>query len=690
MKRRGLFFKLIVAFMIPVMFLALLGVISYNTAAEKIVEKYEETLCGTMTAFSMYVDQMCENVESRALEVVNSEDFTGYYVKYYKKPASESAPYYRGIKDTLQKIQGTISYVAGYQVIPENGNPVTSGSYVIPADAYSSFLEAEGNVFLEGKNECWMGVHAYLDETLKLEQNDYGISYIRKFVKKNGFLVLDISYDSLFEILESMNLGDGSIAALVTPDGREILLCDADGKEEIAEVFWESDFFGQVLETEEESGSTNVMYNGQQQVFAYSKIGDTGMYLCCLIPKTNITGEVAGIKWSTVFCVLVASLISMSVGIVMAKGISGVVRKVSKTMDRVSEGDFTASVNVHRNDEFGVMAANIGSALGEICGILGRVRSFSGKVVSSAEKVSETADNVVGTGDSIDCAVAEMAQGVQQQAAETETSLKMMSALSDTVNSIHDCTREMMAEAGTTRAAIEEGKEVIDNLDAQIREASDVTAVLIHEMGNVREQSDTIGNIVNVIHEIAEQTNLLALNASIEAARAGQAGTGFAVVAEEIRKLAEQSAQAGRKVKEIAESIHSASGSMEATAGLVNGNMELQTTALNKAVTAFELVNTHVTGLVEGLEGVAEHVNDIMTQRDEVLRNISGISEVSESAAAFTQEISASIREQVNAIRILSKEAEMLKDETGNLDEILKKFKIDSGNEKQRNLAAKS
>lgn len=122
----------------------------------------------------------------------------------------------------------------------------------------------------------------------------------------------------------------------------------------------------------------------------------------------------------------------------------------------------------------------------------------------------------------------------------------------------------------------------------------------------------------------------------------------------------------------------------------MNGNMELQTTALNKAVTAFELVNTHVTGLVEGLEGVAEHVNDIMTQRDEVLRNISGISEVSESAAAFTQEISASIREQVNAIRILSKEAEMLKDETGNLDEILKKFKIDSGNEKQRNLAAKS
>lgn len=680
MKKSSLFIKLTGAFLVPVLFLILLGITSYNSAAKTIVKKYEETLQGTMSAFAMYTDQMCDNVESRALEVVNDENFTMYYVKYHKKSNAEAAPYIRGIKDGLQKIQGTTSYVKGFHVFAEEGSAFTSGSYAPPADAYNAFLEAEGKAFEDGGNAVWMGRHPYLDGVLQTREEDYGISYIRKFIKKNGFLVFDISYESIIAILEDMQLGEGSVAVLVTADGREIRA--GAGTEEIPAqegkgLFYNNDFFLKALEKDENAGSGDVLYAGKEYVFVYGGVGDTGMYLCCLVPRANIVGEVEGIKWSTLFTVVAACLVCLFVGMVMAKGISGMAKKVSASMGRVSDGDFTAVVHTKRRDEFGVMAEAIKSALRKMCGLLGEVKHFAGGVSDTARLVAGTADGVKNTGEEIEKAVTEMTQGVTEQVAQADMSLKMMSGLAESVNNVYDDTEKMKTEADVAGRAVAEGRTVIDELDRKTREAADVTGMLIAEMDEVKEQSDTIGSLVKEIHEIAEQTNLLSLNASIEAARAGQAGAGFAVVADEIRKLADQSAQAGKRVKEIAENIHDTSEKTAVTAGLTRENMRQQSEALGRTIEVFDAVNRHVEELVHKLESVAVHMEHITIGKDEVLKNIKEISEVSETAAAFTQEIMAAMHEQVNAIKTLSEEAERLSGETQGLDAMLNRFVIE-------------
>ena len=689
MKKKGIFLKLAGAFFIPVLLMALFGAVSYRTASKAIIKKYEETLQSTVSAFSMYIDQMCENVEARALEAVNNDNFTSYYVKYYKKDASEANPYIRSIKDMLQKMQGTTSYIAGYHVVAENGNQFTSGSYQLPADAYASYLLGENASALAEGNGIWIGRHAYLDGVLQLTEDEYAFSYVRRFVKKNGFLVIDISTESLLDTLTDMNLGEGTVAALMTRDGRVIkqseVLQNAGGTEGGTEVTQDeeatqdaenlaswAEFTG-----EEQSGSREVIWQGKPYIYICQSVGDTGMHLCCLVPKANITGEVAGIKWGTVLMVLISSAVCLVVGLFLAKGISSVVRNVSKAMGRVSEGDFTVKVQTKRKDEFRSLADSIGTALRNICGLLKDVKSFSGKVVLSTTEVAMTAEEVSKTGTEMEHAISEMTQGVQTQAKEAETSFALVSGISEAINDVQDNTTKMSSKAIVARKAVSEGKEMMEELDLKAKAVLEASRVLTQEMEEVKVQSDTIGGIVQLIHEIAEQTNLLSLNASIEAARAGLAGAGFAVVAEEIRKLADQSAKAGDQVKEIVDKIHHTSCKTTETAMLTQDNLKLQAKALVKTVAAFERVEQSVNELADGIEKITEHVENIAVAKNEVCENISHISEVAEAAAAFTSQITAGVREQADVMKALSKQAEGLKEEAQGLDGMLQRFVIE-------------
>ncbi|HEX3078554.1 MAG TPA: cache and HAMP domain-containing protein [Lachnospiraceae bacterium] len=357
--------KLMLAFSVPIILMIVLSILSYNKASDSVMSKYEESIYSTVRAMTQYFNLMCSNIESRATEQLGNESLTQYYGKYFRKSTTESMPYYRVASTSVQTMKASTNYISDFYVFAENGNPITSSTGIIPKEAYSEFMRADGSILRDSKVKlAWLGDHKYLDGILDTKQDSYGIYLAKKFMKGNGLLVIDIKRNSITDLFDSMNLGKESITALVTQDGKEIVSTSKDSDKAI---FYGQDYYGKALE-KGESGSEYITYQGEKYLFTYAPVEASKMMICTLIPKATILGEVSSIRTSSISLVLIAALIVGTIGILFASSISKVLNGITRSLKKVSEGDFTVDVSTKRKDEFSLLTRSINTTLKNIRG----------------------------------------------------------------------------------------------------------------------------------------------------------------------------------------------------------------------------------------------------------------------------------------------------------------------------------
>jgi methyl-accepting chemotaxis protein len=199
---------------------------------------------------------------------------------------------------------------------------------------------------------------------------------------------------------------------------------------------------------------------------------------------------------------------------------------------------------------------------------------------------------------------------------------------------------------------------------------------LIQEIGEVQKKTDNIESIVKYISGIAENTNLLSLNASIEAARAGEAGRGFAVVADEIRKLADQSIEYNNQIKQIVDDIRNKTALTVQSAEKAGVYMRAQTASLSDTNDVFNSINSQVSSLVNILKLGQESMTEMINDKERILEAIYSISAISEESSAASQEVKNIVRQQLDSISSLEKEAIKLKEDVSKLEESMSQFVI--------------
>jgi methyl-accepting chemotaxis protein len=397
------------------------------------------------------------------------------------------------------------------------------------------------------------------------------------------------------------------------------------------------------------AAATKAMLNAESRFQVVMKTLQDLMERERVLSDKSYQTAVAGVNSVSRVFVIVA-IIALAVSILMSLYISRVllapVKKAIAMIEQMTKGEWnlTKRLDIETKDEIGTLSEWFNRFVGELHGIVGKMSEVTNLLASAAAELSMVA--------------LESAQRAERQSSETT---QIATAIEEMSQAVTEVARNSEATSGLATKTVEvaaEGRRVVSKvidgmgrIEQTVREAGSVVAALGKSSGQ-------IGEIVGIINDIADQTNLLALNAAIEAARAGEAGRGFAVVADEVRKLAEHTTNATKQIRQVIETI-------KADTAIAVSSMESGTKEVAQWAQLTHSAGKALDDIVDMVRQVGQKINEIAiaaaqqsATTDEIARNTDSVSRLTTELAAASEESAASANE-------LSRLAEELKATVG-------------------------
>lgn len=441
-----------------------------------------------------------------------------------------------------------------------------------------------------------------------------------------------------------------------------------------------------------------------------------------------ITGFMGKIALAGVLTLVVA----LTVALVLALRISGRIFKLKEIMEEAENGDLTRELSINTRDELGMLANSYNRMTANIRGMVSDVIGASGQLAVAAQDFHKNAENLTRATQEVNKAIEEVARGNTEQTHDITEVARGMDRLGEVISTISkgaeaqaqnvDRTSMIIGEmvggveevassaqyaaqtAEETSQVANQGGKVVEKVVVGMESIKSKVFEAAHKIKDLGEESQHIGEIIQVIDDIAEQTNLLALNAAIEAARAGEHGKGFAVVADEVRKLAERSSKATKEIAELIKKIQRETEN--AVAAMDEGTNEVETGAglaidagnalrqilenvantndeIHKISQTAQNISERSAQVVAAIDGVAQVTEENsgatcqMASNIEVVReSIMDIARIAEASAAAAQEVTASSQQMFSTSDLIASSSKKVAEMADNLRLLAGKFRV--------------
>lgn len=376
--------------------------------------------------------------------------------------------------------------------------------------------------------------------------------------------------------------------------------------------------------------------------------------------------------------VLLAATITILLSVIIQRSIVIPVRNVTRKLKEISQnnGDLTQRIDYKSKDEIGELSNNFDLFADKLQGMIKQVAVSAETISTSSEQLHEATGSTAASLDGISKTVTEIADGTSQGAAVTEETTAKLIEAANFSESTSLATRHTTENTKNMKEAAEQGANKISDVVSSISSIAASSKEVSLIIKDLNQSSEKIGDIIKLITGISAQTNLLALNAAIEAARAGEAGKGFSVVADEIRKLADESNKAASEISE-----------------LVKDNQKKSLTAVNSVDLVEEKVNDGVnkaSEVADSIHNIIEHVEDIVGEVEqiehaneqqalstkELEQAISNLATTTGDMATGTENISSSIEKQLSTMTSIEKTTEQLSQMAQNLKNLTGGFRV--------------
>lgn len=670
----------------------IIGIVSIISSKKVITKETEYKLEYMAKSYAEEFSNKFITIET-AVETINSyinstinidEIHNNLYLEEYTK---NTAPFIKEIAENTPYTSSSYVYfnpeltgsVNDIWFIDTDGDGISERQETLPIEMYTP--DNEDMIFyydaVKEKKSMWTNPY------ILYEVNDLLIVSHTKPIYKDGYLIavvgLDFVFDDIQKAINDMIIYDTGYAFLFN-DKFDYLIHPTYTIEDNLSTVNDGKF--EWIQKEMINTSNDFIkydFEGKEKAMAYSKLSN-GWTLALAPPVNEIYKDLNILIFLLIGIIaiglLLASIVSIYLGKIISKPIIGVTEVLNKTANYdLTDDDKYNWLNKYK-DETGIMSKALSETRNSLKGLVKDISENAENVAQSSENLSEATNQTSLSIEEISITVQELSGKNMEQVNETEKGTSQLNILADEINLAVNNSNLVKKYTNEANTVNEKGIQVIHDLKNQFKENNTITNQVANDIDILSDKSSVISDIVVTIDSIAKQTNLLALNAAIEASRAGEHGKGFSVVAEEIKKLAEQTSMSTNEIanliKDIQLQINNAKNSMDTAEVITNKTNK----GLEKTYESFESISDAVKNIILQIDNLTNNMDVISKNKEITLDSFSKISTISEETAASSEEMSASVEEQTATIEELANKSEYLKDIAKNLKDTVSVFKI--------------
>ncbi|HYE11540.1 MAG TPA: methyl-accepting chemotaxis protein [Patescibacteria group bacterium] len=556
----------------------------------------------------------------------------------------------------------------------EDGRFIDGSGWTPPADYtpktrvwYQKGISASGVAFSE----------PYID----LITGNFVVSPVRTIYfadgTKRGVIGADISLAEISKMVGEIKVGKTDYAFLLDANGVTIAHPNKESlnlnvtENEDAEI---AKMGKAVLKGTE--GTVHYKYKGVDRVATFSTVPITGWKLVVSVPYNEINESIAKLSLITAVLIIVGLLVITLVVWLLASSITKPIISLNQAAQELSEGNLTKTVVVKSNDELGQLAQSFNTISKNMRSMISGTIALTNSISKSTQQVSVASEQTTKISQQISEAITDLASGADNQSASVQKGVEMVTKMGNALDAIIANSENVTQASEHMSELIGQGVEAVIQQNKMMEQSSNATFNVAKAICALDEKSKQIGQIIEVIDSIASQTNLLALNAAIEAARAGEQGRGFAVVADEVRKLAEQSTEATEKINRLISEIRLGTETAVKEMKFTETVVKEQENSTMRVGQVFDTIAESVGQIGKKFRDVTQETNMIDNEVKEITQVINSIANVAENNAASSEEVAASTQEQVASLEDISNTLNDLARMSEELKAALSKFKI--------------
>ena len=645
--------------------MVIIGIVSYNAAANGLSEKFRESSLQVSQMAMDYVDASMAFIKGEALQYMVDGSLVSYGLGSMEGDPIAKTNFLNETRSGLAAIQHMNSMIHNIHIVTKKGIEMCSTNAAERQDGIYEEYCAEMQALAEDGRTIsqWAEGHETLDSVLSLNAADTFIVYQIPTNKKAAYIVVDISSSALYDRLRAIDFGEGSICGFVTDSGKELLYENLKEGESsrLAQgesVFAGEDFYADSLESEEMCGTRKVRYKGGSYLYIYAKSAEGAkINFCALVPYSVITGQAQKIKGLTVAVVIAACIVAGLVGLAITLGIQKNMKAISSGFNQVAGGDLSTEVKAYGRDEFRDLAQVANNMIQNNRNLVMGLYKTIQVLEQSTGRVDDASGEINTCSQDITRAINEINVGMDRQAEHAQECAVKTNTLSERIKEVRGRVEHTQLLADKTEQMIGQGAEIVGVLGDKAQETREVTQKVGGSITRLQSESQTINEFVETISNISKQTNLLSLNASIEAARAGSAGMGFAVVATEIRKLAEDSNRAAGEIRNQVETITKYTEQTVKDADYAQEIVRIQENAVRQVIEVFGNMSVQITELLSELKQIAVGTEAADRERNDTLdavENISAIIEETASSALMVHDMAENLLQSAEKLDCIS------------------------------------
>ncbi|MBU3153468.1 methyl-accepting chemotaxis protein [Clostridium estertheticum] len=676
----GLFKRLVLTFTIlSLITLSISALLTYQVTKQKVSTDFENSTMQILNQNKNYIDVVDASLEELSMQVLSNKDISNSFNtitgdQYTKWQLVQK------VQDSLNNLTSNSKFIKSMYILRDNGLSVSSGGNVDVSNSdtnavkYSAFKTSEDytNIIKSDGKSQWTNVQV---DTFNTSPDNKNISLMRRLISTSSsesapILKINVDPQVFSSSIKDAKIGKNGYMFIVDQKGQIIAHKDPTflGKK-VDSTIW-----SKIKSLKE--GSFEYKQAGKNMYGVESSYDTRGWKIIAVVPKAELASTANSVGALSIPIIILCLIFTAILSVFTTRKITEPIYDIIKVAEKVSNGDFTVKTNKYAIHEINELSLNFNNMIKKLKEMLSLTAGLTKETTDSAAKILNLSNTISDSSKEVVIAVEEITSGSSKQTEETIGCSK----ISDDFN--NEITSSIFSLGNVTNATkasidiINEGTNIINNLSKTSENNSNAMTKVASTVETLNDNTKSILTILNKINDITKQTNLLALNASIEAARAGDAGKGFSVVANEIRKLADKSQSASSEIGTIVDQVNQSIGASLEISENAKKLFKEELVQVSSTITSFGKIKESISNISSAMEVSMNSINVIDESKNLLNDSINSIASISEANTAATEEVTATIQTQAESNTLMNSLAEGLNDKANELIKLINKFRF--------------